>query len=244
MNLALLWSNLLAYSAQVLALVAVGALLPLVFRLRHPRAHLVYCQVLLVASLVLPALQPWPRPVIVVPVSNATPTTGGVPLPPRPPATPRFPIERTVLLALGAGAVARALWLLVGLMRLRRYRANATPLYPLPAAMEAARERTGAEAVVCLSQDVGGPVTFGVLYPVILLPPAVLDQPAEAQFGIACHEFLHVRRHDWLLTVCEELAGALVWFHPAVWWLLGQIRLAREQVVDRAVVALSEARDP
>ncbi len=104
--------------------------------------------------------------------------------------------------------------------------------------------RTGAEAVVCVSGDVESPVTFGYLYPVILLPPAILSQPFETQFAIASHEFLHVRRHDWLVTVGEELAGAILWFHPAVWWLLAQIRLSREQVVDREVVSLTSARDP
>jgi outer membrane biosynthesis protein TonB len=29
----------------------------------------------------------------------------------------------------------------------------------------------------------------------------------------------------------------MVWFHPAFWWLLGQIQLTREQVVDDAVIA-------
>ncbi len=129
-------------------------------------------------------------------------------------------------------------------LRLRRYRADAAPLQPLPEAVDDARVRTGAEAEVRVSDAVGGPVTFGFRRPIILLPPAVLEQPAEAQFGIACHEFLHVRRRDWLFTVCEEFAGALLWFHPAVWWLLGQIRLAREQVVDRAVVSITESREP
>jgi protein TonB len=162
----------------------------------------------------------------------------------QPAQRPAIRWEETALLALAAGAALRALWLLVGLARLSRYRASATPLYPLPEAIEAARLRTGAEAVVCVSGDVEGPVTFGHLYPVILLPPAILGQPFDTQFAIASHEFLHVRRHDWLLTICEELAGAVLWFHPAVWWLLAQIRLSREQVVDREVVALTSARDP
>jgi len=43
---------------------------------------------------------------------------------------------------------------------------------------------------------------------------------------------LHVRRHDWLITLIEELAGTLLWFNPAIWLLLAQTRLAREQLVD------------
>ena len=247
MNPVQLWGNLLSYSAQVLALVAVGAILPMLFRVRLPRAHLLFCQLMLLVCFLLPAVQPWQSPLIVVPeAAPAAVVTVAAPQPvaPQPAQRPAIRWEELALMALAAGAVLRALWLLVGLARLGRYRTSATPLYPLPEAIEAARVRTGAEAVVCVSSDVEGPVTFGYLYPVILLPPAILDQPFETQFAIASHEFLHVRRHDWLLTICEELAGAVLWFHPAVWWLLAQIRLSREQVVDREVVALTSARDP
>ena len=45
---------------------------------------------------------------------------------------------------------------------------------------------------------------------------------------------LHARRRT----------GARVfWFHPAIWWLLGEIGLAREQEVDRQVVELTKSRD-
>ena len=247
MNPVQLWGNLVSYSAQVLALVAAGAILQMLFRVRLPRAHLLFCQLLLVACFVLPAVQPWQSPLIVVPEgppAAAVAVAAPQPVQQQPAQRPASRWEETALLALAAGAALRALWLLVGLARLSRYRTLATPLYPLPEAIEAARMRTGAEAVVCVSSDVEGPVTFGHLYPVILLPPAILEQPFETQFAIASHEFLHVRRHDWLLTVGEELAGALLWFHPAVWWLLAQIRLSREQVVDREVVSLTSARDP
>ena len=240
----MVWTNLVAYSVQVLALVAVGGILPLLLRIHQPRAQLLYFRLLLAASLLLPALQPWRRPVVVVTEAAAVPTVTGAPATNQSPAQPRIRWEETALGIVCAGAVVRVLWLLIGMWRLRRLRTGSTPLDPLPEAVEAARLRTGAEAAVCISEEAGGPVTFGARRAVILLPPALLDQPSEAQFGIACHEFLHVRRHDWLYTVCEEFAGALVWFHPAVWWLLGQIRLAREQVVDREVVSLTEAREP
>jgi protein TonB len=247
MNPVQIWGNLLSYSVQVLALVAAGAILQLLFRVRLPRAHLLFCQMMLLVCFLLPAVQPWQSPLIVVPEDTAAAAVSAAaqqPVQQQPAQRPTIPWEKTALMALAAGAALRALWLLVGLARLSRYRTSATPLYPLPEAIEAARIRTGAEAVVCVSSDVEGPVTFGYLYPVILLPPAILEKPFETQFAIASHEFLHVRRHDWLLTICEELAGAVLWFHPAVWWLLAQIRLSREQVVDREVVSLTSARDP
>jgi len=36
---------------------------------------------------------------------------------------------------------------------------------------------------------------------------------------------------------------SVFWFHPAIWWLLGEIQLAREQAVDREVVRRTQARD-
>jgi protein TonB len=246
MSFPMQWSNLLSYSVQVLALVAAGALLPLLFRARQPRARLIYYQVLLVACLLLPVVQPWPRPLVIVQESNPAVVTAAMPaaVPEGTPLQPAIQWGQAVWLVLAAGAALRGLWLLAGLWQLRRYRSGAVAMDPLPGAVEQARTLTGTEAEVCTTGAVDGPVTFGVVRPIILLPPAVLEQPYEAQFGIACHEFLHVRRRDWLFTICEECAGALLWFHPAVWWLLGQIRLAREQTVDAATVALTEARDP
>jgi TonB family protein len=46
------------------------------------------------------------------------------------------------------------------------------------------------------------------------------------------------------MNLLEELILTFFWFHPAVWWAVRNIRLAREQVADREVVALSGARKP
>src|SRR5581483_3290212 len=94
-----------------------------------------------------------------------------------------------------------------------------------------------------LSEDITSPVTFGALHPVVLLPagfPALNPRVREA---ILCHELLHVRRRDWIFTLGEELVRTVLWFHPAIWWLLGQIQLAREQAVDREVVETTRRRE-
>src|SRR5262249_24789859 len=55
-----LLSNLLAWSAQIAILTAVGALAALT--LGHPRARLLFWQGLLAIALLLPAIQPWTQP--------------------------------------------------------------------------------------------------------------------------------------------------------------------------------------
>jgi len=88
-----------------------------------------------------------------------------------------------------------------------------------------------------------GPVTFGVFRPFILLPSSFLSLDRDAQCAIVCHELLHVKRNDWLATIIEELMGACLWFHPAMWWLLSQTKLARERIVDAGVIRLTGAPD-
>jgi beta-lactamase regulating signal transducer with metallopeptidase domain len=259
--------NLRPWTEQVIVIALAAALLPALIRLRHPRTQLAYCHLMLAACVLLPFLQPWRHGIVVIMESGAAadePTisttalsTSGEQsvapvLPSTLPAAPalrpfwrKIPTEPFWLGILAAGAFARLCWLLAGLWKIRGYRIAATPLYPIPEAVEAASALTHADALFCVSSEVSGPVMLGVFCPVVLLPdsfPSLLDD--EAQCGIAAHELLHVRRNDWLVTLLEELAGALLWFNPGIWWLLAQTRLAREQLVDAEAVRLTSAREP
>jgi len=232
MSTTLVWSNILAYSLQVGLLVAVAAFVPALVRMRAAGARLLYWQLLLAACLLLPWVRPWHREVIAASVSVTTVVTG-MALPA--PAPRHFHISpgNLLLYLLAAGVAARLAWLAVGLWRLRRYRRHAVPL-----------ENAGVWAEVLLSAEVSSPVTFGWRRPVILLPERFPRLSRTMQEAILCHENLHVERHDWLFTVAEELVRAALWFHPAIWWLLGEIQLAREQAVDWQVVRITQSRDP
>ena len=148
-----------------------------------------------------------------------------------------------MLTALAAGIAVRASWLLIGAFGLRRLRREALPFDPLPASVRHAQERTGAQAGMYVSHRVSSPITFGVIRPVVLFPTSVSTMPAHVQEAIACHELIHVQRRDWLHEVAEELLRALLWFHPGIWWLIGRIRLTREQVVDQAAIRLIDSRE-
>src|SRR6185369_5706884 len=114
---------------------------------------------------------------------------------------------------------------------------------PLPEPMTRAQERVGVSATMCVSTRIAGPITFGLLRPVVVFPPGVTAMDRSVQHAIACHELIHVRRRDWLFQLLEEGVRTLLWFHPAIWWLIGRIQLTREQVVDQASVAVIESRE-
>lgn len=218
-------SNVLAWMEQVFVLASLGSLLPVLLRIRHPSTRLAYCHALLAICLVLPWIQPW----------RTSPDAA------QPGAA--WLAARWVLWLLAAGVSAKLGWLLVGLWRIRKCRISSMPMYPIPDSVRAATAVTQADALFCVSGEVPGPVMLGWLTPVVLLPETFLSLADDAQCGVACHELLHVRRHDWLVTLLEELTGALLWFNPAIWPLLAQTRLAREQLVDAEVVRLTAARE-
>jgi TonB family protein len=92
-------------------------------------------------------------------------------------------------------------------------------------------------AEVRVSCEIAQPAGFGLRHPVVLLPEGFFGMDPQAQRTVACHELLHVARRDWSWIVVEEMARALFWFHPAVWWLVERIQESREQLIDRLVVA-------
>jgi TonB family protein len=233
----LIGTNIVSYALQIGLVVGLGALVPAALRMRIPRARLLYWQVLLVACLALPWIRNWREEVVVAStalVSNIVTTA---------PAVSATPLHRTIpfpsfveigLWLLATGIAIRLVLLVAGLLRLAGYR-------------ERGRTMTGGVApgvALLISDEVESPVTFGWRDPVILLPthfPSLQDEMREA---VLCHELLHVARRDWLFTIVEELVRAVLWFHPAVWWVIGEIQLAREQTVDRAVIETTRASGP
>jgi protein TonB len=228
----LIVANIAAWVAQACALAAATAALAWLFRLRDPRASLAVWHTALLAIVLLPAIQPWQRPEPLA-AGSVTVTEGAAPVIAA--GSPRFDPRPLIPPILAAGVFARLAWLALGALQLRRERRRSRPL-GLPAPLERLRREMEVVCDVRLSARLAGPATFGVRDPVVLLPEKFSSLPESTQSAMLCHELEHVRRGDWLFTLAEEIVRALLWFHPAVWWLLGRVHLAREQAVDRAVV--------
>ncbi len=234
MTASLFLDNLIAWSAQVAVLVAVGALAAMT--LTHPRARLIFWQGILAIALLLPAVEPWRQPLTmdVAPVAIAA---SAAPVVVADAPAFRFVWKREYfLLLIASGAALRLLWIGAGLVRLRRHRLDARMLTIPPVPFSNPRVRW------FVSNTVGGPVTFGFLNPSILLPERVVELDADLREAIAHHELAHVRRRDWLFVLLEESIRSVLWFHPAIWFVLSRIQLAREQVVDAEVVGLTRDR--
>jgi beta-lactamase regulating signal transducer with metallopeptidase domain len=81
------------------------------------------------------------------------------------------------------------------------------------------------------------PTVVGWLRPMVLMPVGALaGLPAEHVEALLLHELAHVRRHDYLVNMFQGIAEALLFYHPAVWWVSGHIRNERELCCDDIAV--------
>jgi beta-lactamase regulating signal transducer with metallopeptidase domain len=91
-----------------------------------------------------------------------------------------------------------------------------------------------------LSTRVDVPAVVGWIAPVVLMPLGATDLLTPAQLrAVVAHELAHVARHDHLLALVQVVAEALLFFHPATWWLGSRLRLEREHCCDDVAVSIS-----
>jgi GWxTD domain-containing protein len=84
------------------------------------------------------------------------------------------------------------------------------------------------------------PTVIGWLRPAVLMPVGCLAGLSASQIeAIFAHELAHIRRHDYLVNVFQSLVEAVLFYHPAVWWVSQQIRKERENCCDDLAVSIN-----
>lgn len=80
------------------------------------------------------------------------------------------------------------------------------------------------------------PVTWGVVYPAVLLPPDSTDWSEERRRFVLVHEMAHVKRFDALTQLLAQFAIAVFWFDPLIWLAAHRMRVEREHACDDYVI--------
>jgi beta-lactamase regulating signal transducer with metallopeptidase domain len=117
-------------------------------------------------------------------------------------------------------------------------RAEAIP-DPIAAALDDARLRLGIHrpVTVLMHPDKTIPLVWGLLHCRLLLPEAARQWSAEQLRSVLLHELAHVKRHDMLVQLLAQLACALHWFNPLVWFAAWRLGVERERACDDLVLA-------
>jgi uncharacterized protein (TIGR03435 family) len=125
-------------------------------------------------------------------------------------------------------------------------RMRSTLVRPAPPEWQQAMGKLGAQiglsrpVRLLVSALVQVPTVVGWLRPVVLAPVGALGGlPPEHLKALLLHELAHIRRHDYLVNILQSVAEALLFYHPAVWWVSGHIRAERELCCDDVAVSAS-----
>lgn len=146
-----------------------------------------------------------------------------------------------------AGVLVMTGKLALGFFGIHRWRANLSSLPPERAsgikALSSAMGLAGFDRIF-VSARAGRAVAIGLLKPMVLLPASlVTGMSGEMLEAIVAHELAHIRRHDlWVITF-QRIVEALLFYHPAVWWLSARLDCQRENACDDMVVAAGCGRD-
>jgi beta-lactamase regulating signal transducer with metallopeptidase domain len=133
-----------------------------------------------------------------------------------------------------------------GWRRLASLARSARPLDPVrhAPALARARDALGGRPLppIVTSPAVCGPLAIGLLEPRVVLPEGLAEAiSADALRDVLVHECAHVARGDAWVGLVQRLVGVLLWPHPLVHYLNGQLTRAREEVCDNHVLRCGNA---
>ena len=86
------------------------------------------------------------------------------------------------------------------------------------------------------SYKVSSPLTYGVIRPIILMPKVMDWQDEEQLRYVLTHEYVHIRRFDYVSKVLLSLVLCVYWFNPFVWVMYVLANRDIELACDEAVL--------
>lgn len=147
----------------------------------------------------------------------------------------------------GVGVIVMVLWRLQGWYRIHQI--LQASIEPISAPVRESAQRIAARLGVRvhyrlrLTSAVACPMVIGWMRPVILFPVRVMSGLSNEEIEmILAHELAHLRRFDHLAQLLQLMIETCLFYHPAVWWVSGQIRIAREASCDDLASQVMENR--
>lgn len=163
-------------------------------------------------------------------------------------ASPRAVLTIPISVALYASlawlviACAGLVRVAAGVWQLRRLRHGCGNIRPEQLGSELARIvedfKTIRRTSVLISPSVQVPTAIGFLRPAVLIPAWMVEEgPSDELKHVVLHELEHLRRYDDWTNLVQKIVGALLFFHPGVWWMERELSTHREMACDDAVLA-------
>lgn len=218
------------------ALIACGALVLWVVRVKDASIRLAAWTAMLAGSLAIPALT-ISLPKVPVAVMSTVSAPAIENLPSLAPLSPTVTVPRSF----DWWRVAIAIYVFVALVLLLRLSIGlVVSLRLLRAGRETGRMAEG--IAVLESNVVKTPVTLGIVRPKIVLPGDWREWDEPKLGAVLAHERSHIRRGDPALQVLSAIHRAILWHSPMSWFLHRWIVRTAEEASDDAAVAVTGDR--
>ncbi|HKW16903.1 MAG TPA: M56 family metallopeptidase [Terriglobales bacterium] len=106
-----------------------------------------------------------------------------------------------------------------------------------PSLREVAGQFSSRHIKLLVSDEVRIPTALGFFRPAVVIPAWTLrDLSGDELKVILLHELAHLRRGDNWTNLAQQLAKALFFFHPVVWWIDNRLAFEREIACDDLVL--------
>jgi bla regulator protein blaR1 len=151
------------------------------------------------------------------------------------------PLSTLMLYGWFVGIALFAIPVIRGLLQVRSLRRFGLPWRHGQAVAERLAPRSRRAVKVLIHESLPGPMTCGVLRPLVMLPEDAPSWDEKDLERALVHELEHVRRYDWAIHCVARVACAAYWFHPLVWAAWRQLTLEAERSCDDAVLGIAEA---
>jgi beta-lactamase regulating signal transducer with metallopeptidase domain len=130
----------------------------------------------------------------------------------------------------------------IGFWHLHRLRQSCVPVDAAtldPLLRKTLEEFDAARGVqLCVSDQLRVPTAIGFRKALVVIPSWTMRELSTTELNaILLHELAHLRRRDDWTNLVQKIVGALLFFHPAVWWIEKKLSLEREMACDDLVLA-------
>ena len=95
----------------------------------------------------------------------------------------------------------------------------------------------GRPVTLLIHPDKTIPVVWGILRCRLMLPAAARQWSDEQLRSVLLHELAHIKRRDTVVQLLAQVACALHWFNPLVWFAAWRLDAERERACDDLVLA-------
>ena len=85
-------------------------------------------------------------------------------------------------------------------------------------------------------KNVNIPLTWGVIKPVVILPPESRNWTQDQRSSALFHELSHIKRGDFLIKILARCSVALYWFNPLSWFAFRMMKKEQEKACDELVL--------